>query len=148
MPKHVISLLTALLLLPGFSNIFEAPSYQSAAVKGYLEKYAPKYGDSVFNSSGRGFPDVSALGLSLATVYENRAIAVGGTSASAPIFASIVTLLNEERLAQGKKPIGFLNPTLYKHPEMFNDITVSLRSRDLFGCEGPERAPQRSRTQG
>ena len=49
---------------------------------------------------------------------------MGGTSASAPLFAGIVTLLNEERLSAGKKTIGFLNPTIYKHPEMFNDITV------------------------
>lgn len=35
-----------------------------------------------------------------------------GTSLSAPIWASIITLVNEERIAIGKKPVGFLNPTL------------------------------------
>lgn len=108
----------------GISNIFPRPSWQSDAVSNYLEKYAPKYGDTVFNSSGRGFPDVSAIGLNVATVYLNKLYGLGGTSASAPIFASIITLLNEERLEQGKGPIGFLNPTIYKHPEMFNDVTV------------------------
>jgi tripeptidyl-peptidase-1 len=54
----------------------------------------------------------------------NKTRGVGGTSASAPIFASIINLLNEERLEQGKGPLGFLNPTIYKHPEVFNDITV------------------------
>lgn len=110
----------------GFSNVFEQPSYQAAAVNNYLSKYAPNYGpgDSVYNKSGRAFPDVSALGLNLSTVYNATILGIGGTSASAPIFASIVTLLNEERLSAGKKPVGFLNPTIYKHPEMFNDITI------------------------
>jgi len=37
-----------------------------------------------------------------------------GTSASAPIFAGVVTLLNDARLNAGKSPLGFLNPMLYK----------------------------------
>ncbi|CAE7195937.1 hypothetical protein P3342_009989 [Pyrenophora teres f. teres] len=107
----------------GFSSVFPQPSFQSSAVKTYLTSYAPKYGDSVFNSSGRAYPDVSALGLNLATVYLNRTLGVGGTSASAPLFASIINLLNEERLEAGKKPVGFLNPLMYKNPGMFNDVT-------------------------
>ncbi|KAH7092125.1 peptidase S8/S53 domain-containing protein [Paraphoma chrysanthemicola] len=108
----------------GFSSIFPRPSWQDEAVSNYLSKYAPKYGESVFNSSGRAYPDVAALGLNLATVYLGETYGIGGTSASAPIFASIINLLNEERLEQGKGPLGFLNPTIYKHPEVFNDITV------------------------
>jgi len=33
-----------------------------------------------------------------------------------------LTLLNEERIAAGKGPIGFVNPVLYEHPEVLNDI--------------------------
>lgn len=29
----------------------------------------------------------------------------------------------EERLRNGKGLLGFINPTLYKHPEAFNDVT-------------------------
>ena len=47
----------------------------------------------------------------------------GGTSASTPIFASIVNRINEERIAVGKKPVGFVNPVLYSHPGVLNDIT-------------------------
>jgi len=109
----------------GFSDVFAVPSYQKSAVDCYLRDYAPKYGSNVFNNSGnaRAFPDVSAIGLKVATVYLNRTLGVGGTSASAPIFGGIITLLNEERLAIGKKPIGFLNPVMYAHPEMFHDVT-------------------------
>ena len=38
---------------------------------------------------------------------------VGGTSASSPTFAAIVTLLNDFRISNGKPPLGFLNPLLY-----------------------------------
>ncbi|RYC54461.1 hypothetical protein CHU98_g11749 [Xylaria longipes] len=110
----------------GFSNIFSVPSYQASAVKKYMKNYAPHYGPNVYNDTGkaRGYPDVSAIGLNVATVWGGITMGVGGTSASAPIIAGIVTLLNEERIAIGKGPIGFLNPTLYKHPQAFNDVTV------------------------
>ena len=40
----------------------------------------------------------------------------------APIFASIINRIVEERLAHGKGPLGFLNNALYQNPSMFNDI--------------------------
>lgn len=49
---------------------------------------------------------------------------VGGTSASTPVFAGMVSLLNEARLARGKAPMGFLNPWLYRHAHAFTDITI------------------------
>nr|OQO16541.1 hypothetical protein B0A51_14505 [Rachicladosporium sp. CCFEE 5018] len=108
----------------GFSDVFEVPSYQKKATQHYLKYYAPNYGSKVYNNSGhaRGFPDLSAIGLKVATVYLNKTYGVGGTSASAPIIGGIVTLLNEERLTVGKGPIGFLNPVLYSHPWALNDI--------------------------
>lgn len=45
-----------------------------------------------------------------------------GTSASSPIFAAIINRINEERLEIGKKTVGFINPALYSHPAMLNDI--------------------------
>ncbi|KAF4555101.1 Pro-kumamolisin activation domain-containing protein 1 [Elsinoe fawcettii] len=110
----------------GFSNIFPAPSYQAQVVADFQATYGPNYGPNVYNATGRarGFPDVSAIGLNVATVFDGQTLGVGGTSASAPIFAGIVTLLNEARIAAGKGPIGFLNPTLYANPDAFNDITI------------------------
>lgn len=49
---------------------------------------------------------------------------IGGTSAAAPTFASILTRINDERLKAGKSTIGFVNPVLYAHPEALHDITV------------------------
>jgi len=45
-----------------------------------------------------------------------------GTSLAAPIWASLITLINNERAAAGKGSVGFINPTLYKNTQIFNDI--------------------------
>lgn len=37
---------------------------------------------------------------------------VYGTSCSSPVSASILTAVNDARLAIGKSPIGFINPTV------------------------------------
>jgi tripeptidyl-peptidase-1 len=106
----------------GFSNRFAAPSYQSSALATFFAGHKPPYASSVYNASGRGFPDVSALGQNIINISGGQQILQAGTSASAPIFASIITLINEQRLAAGKKPAGFLNPTLYANPSAFTDV--------------------------
>ena len=35
-----------------------------------------------------------------------------GTSASTPVVASMITLINDARITIGKNPVGFLNPTV------------------------------------
>ena len=47
------------------------------------------------------------------------------TSASTPVFAAMVSLVNSARLRKGFGPIGWLNPLLYKYADEFtNDVTV------------------------
>jgi len=48
---------------------------------------------------------------------------VGGTSASTPVIASIIALINDELLAAGKPTLGFLNPWLYANKDAFTDVT-------------------------
>ncbi|KAJ3820223.1 hypothetical protein F5880DRAFT_1488397, partial [Lentinula raphanica] len=57
-----------------------------------------------------------------------------GTSASSPTMGAILAMINDARLAVGKKTIGFINPTIYSEPFQmaFNDIT----SGGNPGCEG------------
>ncbi|TVY71195.1 Tripeptidyl-peptidase sed1 [Lachnellula suecica] len=123
----------------GFSNIYDTPDYQKAAVDAYFanadpivkayKSYSIKSGDPVgangglFNRDGRGYPDVAAVGDNIVEYLGGRAVINGGTSASAPVFASILTRINEERIAAGKGTVGFVNPVLYAYPEMFYDIT-------------------------
>ncbi|KAG0001763.1 hypothetical protein BGZ80_011437 [Entomortierella chlamydospora] len=96
----------------GFSNYFGRPEYQERAVSQFLGGLGEKY-NGLYNKAGRGFPDVSAQGVNCLIVQGGKPVLVGGTSCSAPIFAAIVSLINDDRLAHGKSPMGFLNPWLY-----------------------------------
>ncbi|TDL21549.1 family S53 protease-like protein [Rickenella mellea] len=107
----------------GFSNVFTAPSYQSSAVSAYLTSIGT-LNSGKFNKAGRAFPDVSAQGQNVEIVVGGKTGLVAGTSCSSPIFASIVSLLNDRLVAAGKPVLGFLNPFLYANPGAFNDVTT------------------------
>ncbi|KAF8864014.1 putative protease S8 tripeptidyl peptidase I [Acephala macrosclerotiorum] len=123
----------------GFSNYFTPPSYQAKDVANYLKQDLPfqtlpyyeinddgtniGQNGGVYNRLGRGYPDVSANGAFLLTFVNLTAGTYFGTSLASPIFGSVITLLNEERTAVGKGPIGFINPALYENPSVLNDIT-------------------------
>lgn len=47
----------------------------------------------------------------------------GGTSAATPQTAALVSLANEARAAEGKQPLGFLDPILYQDGIGANDYT-------------------------
>lgn len=127
----------------GFSNVFPAPFYQQKAISTYFDHrhesahLASLQKNGFFNttrigrgSPGRGFPDVSALASTYLVYIEGVLETVYGTSASAPVFASIIALINNERLNAGKPTVGFVNPVLYAHPEALNDITTGAN----LGC--------------
>ena len=62
---------------------------------------------------------------------------VGGTSASSPAFAGMVSLLNEARFKAGKPQMGFLNPFLYGvAASALNDITSGANSGCGFSDPG------------
>ncbi|KAH9902554.1 subtilisin-like protein [Cubamyces lactineus] len=110
----------------GFSNVFAMPSWQKSAVEKYLSKYSPGYPAGTYNTSGsRAYPDLSANGANYVVAVDGSFQLVYGTSASAPVTASMLSAVNDARLAIGKKPIGFINPTLYSaaFQHAFNDIT-------------------------
>ena len=100
------------------------PAYQKKAVNGYFATTTPPYNSSQYNNSRttRGFPDVSANGANYIIALDGYWSLVYGTSASAPTFGSIITLINNERIAAGRKALGFLNNVLYKYPGIFNDV--------------------------
>jgi tripeptidyl-peptidase-1 len=108
----------------GFSNVFAMPSYQSSAISTYFSSHKPSYTATQYNNSQtvRGFPDVSANGANYVVAVDGSLSLVYGTSASAPVFGSIITLINEQRIAVGKSAVGFINPTLYANPGAFTDI--------------------------
>jgi len=108
----------------GFSTMFDAFQDQVSAVKTYLSSASGLPPATMFPAGGRATPDVSALGEGFQVVASGRVESVGGTSAAAPTFAGLVSLLNEARLKAGKPAMGYLNPFLYQNPDAFTDITV------------------------
>ncbi|KAH9847188.1 family S53 protease [Lenzites betulinus] len=108
----------------GFSNFFAQPSYQTSAVSTFLTTLG-NTNSGKFNRSGRAFPDISAQGDNVEIIVGGQTGLVGGTSCSSPIFASIVSLLNDQLAAAGKPSLGFLNPFLYSTGKSaFSDITT------------------------
>jgi kumamolisin len=100
----------------GVSEAFPIPSYQKNA--GVPPSVNPP------GNSGRGVPDVSG-DADAQTGYIIRVDGLdsvsGGTSAVAPLWSSLIALLNQ---AKGRR-LGFVNASLYALPNgSFRDITV------------------------
>jgi kumamolisin len=103
----------------GVSAVFTKPTYQDS-VNVPLSANPP-------HNVGRGVPDVAAVADPLTGVVVIRIDAqhlepIGGTSAAAPLWASLVVRLNRGLNAR----CGFLNPSLYENSfrGAFRDINV------------------------
>jgi kumamolisin len=73
--------------------------------------------------AGRGVPDVTGNGdpsSGYSVLVDGSSTVVGGTSAVAPLWAALITRINQ-RLA-GR--VGFINPRLYTSAGAFNDVTI------------------------
>merc|ERR1712046_377500 len=119
----------------GFSDSFPIPDWQKAAVAAY--KASPDADlppAKLWNNTGRGYPDVAALG-GLVNPYcvatSGMFQGVAGTSASSPVVAGIFALLNGLRTSQNKAPLGFMKPFIYQNGAAFQDVTS--------GCNGGGR---------
>ncbi|KAI0806616.1 family S53 protease [Fomes fomentarius] len=107
----------------GFSNYFGIPDYQADAVSSYLSALGST-NSGKFNKTGRAFPDISTQGVDFEVVIDGSVEGVSGTSCASPTLASIISLLNDQLIAAGKSPLGFLNPFLYSTGvSALNDIT-------------------------
>lgn len=106
----------------------------------------------IYNRVGRAYPDVSANGANFPAYMNGSLYHFYGASLASPLFASVLTLvclpsslfseifssssklifvqLNQDRAEAGKGPIGFINPTLYRHDDVLNDVTEGTN----LGC--------------
>ena len=80
---------------------------------------------ALVNGSASDRPLIIADGQNVAVYLNGKPGKLDGTSASCPIFASLINRIIEERIKAGKGPLGFINPVLYEHPEVLNDITYA-----------------------
>jgi kumamolisin len=113
----------------GISAVWSIPSFQ--VVNG-VSVAAANGGSSTF----RNVPDVAAdanpdtgysiycPGLDCEDIGWGE---VGGTSLASPIWAAMTTIINSDRVNEGKTRVGYFDPTVYSLAEVgtgFHDITV------------------------
>jgi tripeptidyl-peptidase-1 len=119
----------------GFSDQWKRPWYQEKQVKDYLTQLGSKW-EGLYNQNGRGFPDISAQGANFVVIDGGRSKLISGTSASAPVIAAVVGLLNAQRVQSSQPPLGFLNPWLYQNgANMLTDIVKGGST----GCSGTDQ---------
>lgn len=133
----------------GFSDIWSRPVWQEEAVNCYLNKLGSRF-EGLYNKHGRGFPDVAAQAVSFAVVDKGKSILLDGTrlvisiscfsstyqrdhSASAPVFAAVVSNINSVLYSYGKDSLGFLNPLLYG---VGRDGFTDILHGGSTGCRG------------
>ena len=147
----------------GYSSVFPAMPFMHKAIRGYLKQQSVFTNSSeaiiaqssvmwpAFNNGTlmRGYPDVSVLAARI-PIFDTQPSPsgkqmVGGTSASTPLFAAYVVMMNDLRLQAGLPKLGNMLPLIYmlgdKHPEVFNDVTVGYHGfaqPKNGGCQNPQ----------
>lgn len=72
----------------GFSTYFPQPSWQTNAVNAYFSRVPASSLSPGFNVKGRGYPDISLLGVDYQVVIDGSINGIFGTSCSTPAFAA------------------------------------------------------------
>lgn len=141
-PEHIVSPFTfGFNAGGGFSAYAPQPWWQNVTTPAYFNTPGAIPPSYAFNTSGRGYPDISFNGHNFVTVLGVISAArqflfptadfgtieeIQGTSASSPSLAGAISLLNSYLLNNGQPTLGFLNPLLYKmaaeKPNTFHDI--------------------------
>jgi subtilase family serine protease len=105
----------------GISQVYPIPSWQQGINMGTNQ------GSTTF----RNYPDVALTADNIYNVSDNgQGGSVGGTSASAPLWAAFTALVNQQAASEGKPPVGFINPAVYQigaspsYTAVFHDITT------------------------
>jgi hypothetical protein len=82
------------------------------------------------STTQRNVPDVALVADGVYIVCFGQGAAQGGTSCSAPLWAGLTALVNQQAAQLGQPPVGFLNPAIYalgrgaNYPATFHDITA------------------------
>ncbi len=112
----------------GISTLWAKPAYQAGVGVSPLRREVP---DVALNADPNTGYSVFVGG---------TAEIIGGTSASAPLWAAYTALINQQRVSNGLGSVGFLNPLLYPiaagsaYAAQFNDV---VSGTNLFYQAGP-----------
>ena len=100
----------------GYSAYFARPDYQYKAV----------------TQPDRGVPDLAGDAdpeTGYQVLVDGQSTVIGGTSAVAPLMAALIACVNQRT----GTPVGFINPTVYGHPEAFRDVTSGDNDGEAAG---------------
>ena len=109
--------ISGLLSSGGFPNVDPRPSHQDAAVLDYFHSGVTLPNVSLWNMSGRGSPDVSAIGMNGYIIQDGGPGLVSGASLSTPSVAGIMALVQADYQVISGSTLGFLNPMLVRAPQ-------------------------------
>ncbi|MGO8700130.1 MAG: protease pro-enzyme activation domain-containing protein [Limisphaerales bacterium] len=105
----------------GISTAYAIPAWQQGI------NMTPIQGSTTM----RNFPDVAMMADTVIFLAANNSTgAIGGTSASTPLWAGFYALVNQQAASLGLPPAGFLNPAIYalgksaNYANCFHDITT------------------------
>ncbi|MGA3181083.1 MAG: protease pro-enzyme activation domain-containing protein [Verrucomicrobiota bacterium] len=96
----------------------------------------------------RNLPDVAIVGYNVSIIYDDGVTnAFYGTSCSAPLWAAVVALANQQAGDYGQPAVGFINPAIYglgqatNYLSCFHDITTGNNTNSgsptqFFACPG------------
>jgi hypothetical protein len=118
---------------------YPQPAWQTSDVDTYFSQVVGTVKEPVsgYRRSGRGYPDIALAGTAYLISSGGAWFSVSGTSASCPVFAGMISIINGARLAANMSPVGWLNPTLYrKKLEFTNDIIFGVNN-----CGVGQRVP-------
>ena len=105
----------------GVSSVYSIPSWQK-----WINMTTNKGSTTM-----RNIPDVALTADNIYVVIDGFPNAdIGGTSAAAPLWAAFMALVNQQTVAKGNSPAGFINPTIYSlaqtasYTNIFHDIVT------------------------
>ena len=124
----------------GLSQFWKQPSWQTGP--GVQNQYSNGMREtpdvSLDADPATGYPVYCTAGSNCTSGGSSGWLTVGGTSAAAPMWAAMVALANQQAAKAAKKPLGFLNPALYKigggsnYHRDFHDITAAGSNDEGF----------------
>lgn len=97
-----------------------------------MAAYKNLYQDGLFGKyqNSAAVPDVSAMGRNWLTVIGGQGYLQGGTSLASPLFASMLAMINAQRVANNSGLIGFPLPAFYANTQLFRDVTKGNNNKD------------------
>ena len=119
----------------GFSDLYPVPDYQKHHQKAYYSSI-PDAEKKYFNGSGRVFTDGSAYGEDIPMYIGGELYSAGGTSASSPIFASHLAMLNAARRDKGLGKIGYIHNIMYRKGQSSGALRDITKGK-ACGCPSP-----------